>query len=283
MTGITISPRTLAVWRDGLAVSRAPIPVYRRPHPLASAGRPRERTGALGMGTVLFVEHQAEAPAGLAEVWARSAGLAPRVLQVEAGTPFPDPRAFDAIVVLGSAASVCDQTLPWLAPELAFVKEAVGANVPVLGICFGGQLLSAALGGEVRPSASGPEIGWLQIETDRPSWVPPGPWAEFHFDVFTVPPNATELARTAIGPQAFRFGPHLGIQFHPEVDQAILTDWARDDRGRLARLGIDPAVLDNTPAGWATARANALRLFETWWATARLLDADVAARPAARH
>jgi GMP synthase-like glutamine amidotransferase len=220
------------------------------------------------MRTVLFVEHQVDAPAGLAESWARSAGLAPCVLRVEAGTPFPEPREYSAVVVLGSSESVYDRAVPWVAPELAFVREAVRGRVPVLGICFGGQLLSAALGGEVRPAAGGGETGWSLVETGDPDWIEPGPWVQSHGDVFTVPPGATELARSPTGPQAFRSGPHLGVQFHPEADEAIGMDWARDVRGNLARAGIDPSVFHNDPSGWAAARTRAMRLFDTWWAAA---------------
>jgi GMP synthase-like glutamine amidotransferase len=225
---------------------------------------------AVGMTTVLFVQHQANVPPGLAGVWARSAGLAARVLRVEDGTRYPDPHEFAAIVVLGSSASVYDASVPWVAPELAFVRAAVlaPAPVPVLGICFGGQLLSAALGGEVRRAADGGETGWSLIQTDAPDWIAPGPWVQSHGDVFTVPPGATELARSASGPQAFRSGPHLGLQFHPEVDEAIGMDWARDASGSIARRGLDPAVFHNDPDGWAAARVGAMRLFDTWWAAA---------------
>jgi GMP synthase-like glutamine amidotransferase len=221
------------------------------------------------MGAVLFVEHKEDAPAGLAAEWARSAGLSTEVLQVDAGTAFPDPRAFDGVVVLGSSASVYDRTLAWIAPELAFVRTTLAAEVPVLGICFGGQLLSQALGGHVGPSPDGGEVGWVEVESDDPDRIPPGPWVQFHFDVFTVPPGATELARSPVGPQAFQSGPHLGLQFHPEVDEAIGMDWARDESGRLAERGIDAAGLRNDPSGWALARADAMRLFDAWWSRSR--------------
>jgi GMP synthase (glutamine-hydrolysing) len=217
------------------------------------------------MGAVLFVEHKEDAPAGLAGEWARAAGLSAEVLQADAGAAFPDPREFDGVVVLGSSASVYDRTLAWIAPELAFVRETIAADVPVLGICFGGQLLSAALGGHVSPSPDGGEVGWVKVETDDPDQVPPGPWVQFHFDVFTVPPGATELARSPVGPQAFRSGPHLGLQFHPEVDEPIGMDWARGASDRLAERGIDPDGLRNDPSGWAQARSDAMRLFDAWW------------------
>lgn len=220
------------------------------------------------MGTVLFVENDKDAPAGLAEDWAASAGLASSVVRPRDGEPYPHPRGLDAVVVLGSAASVYDEE-PWIAPELAFVRDTLAAEVPVLGICFGGQLLAKALGGTVGPAPDGGEVGWMRVETSRPSLVPAGPWVQFHFDAFTVPPGATELARSAAGPQAFLAGPHLGVQFHPEVDEAIVEDWARDAEVKLAGRGIGRGVLRVDQAGWAAARAEAMRLFDAWWAVAR--------------
>ena len=230
--------------------------------------RPRADYG-VDMGTVLFVENDKDAPAGLAEEWAAAAGLSATVVRPRGGEPFPDPHGLDAVVVLGSADSVYDDAVPWIAPELAFVRDTLAASVPVLGICFGGQLLAKALGGTVAPSPDGGEVGWLRVETARPSLVPAGPWLQFHFDVFTVPAGATELARSATGPQAFLAGRSLGLQFHPEVDEAIAEDWARDAEDKLARRGMDGGALRTPPAGWAAARDEAMRLFDAWWAVAR--------------
>ena len=68
-----------------------------------------------------------------------------------------------------------------------------------------------------------------------PDLVPAGPWLEWHYERFCTPPGATELARTADAPQAFRLGPHLGVQFHPEATVEIVEGWARADAGRGSR------------------------------------------------
>jgi GMP synthase-like glutamine amidotransferase len=104
----------------------------------------------------------------------------------------------------------------------------------VLGLCFGGQALATVLGGEVKVMSE-PELGWHRLETDASELVAEGPWLQWHYESFTTPPGADELARSATGPQAFRAGPHLGVQFHPESTAAIVAQWARKDRDRLPR------------------------------------------------
>ena len=93
--------------------------------------------------------------------------------------------------------------------ELELIGAAVEKDVPVLGLCFGGEVLSAVLGGRVE-RAPVPELGWREIETDDPDAIPAGPWLEWHYERFTTPPGAVEVARTADAVQAFRLGPHLG-------------------------------------------------------------------------
>lgn len=91
-----------------------------------------------------------------------------------------------AVVVMGSPDAAYDDTLTWLAPEIAYVQDAIDAQVPILGVCFGGQLLARVLGGTVRKSEH-PEYGFVDVETSDPELIAPGPWMEFHGDTFTAP------------------------------------------------------------------------------------------------
>lgn len=153
---------------------------------------------------------------------------------------FPDPTGYDVIVPLGARWPVYDEALQrmWVATETRLVRDAADAGVALLGICFGGQLLAHAFGGSVARSDV-PEIGWHHVESDRPELVPGGPWFQWHFDRWTLPPGATEIARTANASQAFVLGRSLALQFHPEIDLKLLDVWLDDDRdGDVVGAGL---------------------------------------------
>ena len=139
---------------------------------------------------------------------------------------FPNTDDFDLVVFLGAPWGAWDDKCigNWLTPEIELCRELVTANKPVLGICFGGQLMARALGGTVAPGQH-PEIGWTYIWSDDQSLVGNGPWFQFHYDRFTVPPGAVEIARNPVAPQAFTINRSLGVQFHPELDGAALKGW----------------------------------------------------------
>src|SRR5262245_14674834 len=130
---------------------------------------------------------------------------------------FPDPSEWDLIVPMGAPWSVDDPAVAsWVEPELRMLAAAHDAGVPVLGVCFGGQALAVALGGGVE-RAPRPEFGWVDVETDDAAIVGPGPWFQFHFDRWVLPPGAVEVARSAVCSQAFVLGRSMGVQFHPEI------------------------------------------------------------------
>jgi GMP synthase (glutamine-hydrolysing) len=189
----------------------------------------------------LVLQHEHNERLGLIGEWAahRSVELVP---VVTARDEVPDPERFDFIVVLGSRASVYDASVPWIPVELALIERAITQHVPVFGVCFGAQLLAEALGGRVAPLGMR-EFAWQHIDTSAPQLISPGPWWEFHTDAFTVPPGGFELARTALCPQAFAHGPHLGVQFHPEITFEMHQAWARTRPEEIAALGLDPSTL----------------------------------------
>lgn len=158
---------------------------------------------------------------------------------------YPDPAGFDLVVAMGSVWSVYDRDRigTWVGPELEFLRESDRSGVPILGICFGGQALAAALGGASVPAGE-PQIGWYEIETSEDA-LGPGPWFEWHGDRIEVPPGAEVVAWDASCVQAFRIGRHLGTQFHPEVDSALLGRWLSEEMGqREAReFGLDPDLM----------------------------------------
>jgi len=197
----------------------------------------------------LHVHHDANSRPGLVGEALDSRGVASVSHQVcpTAGSPqgspeFPDPAGFDLVVLFGSRWSVYeDRVAHWVEPELDFIRAADRAGVAVLGLCFGGQMLSTALGGTVAATEH-PEIGWMEVVPSDPA-IEPGPWLQWHFDAFTVPTGADEMARTASGPQAFRLRRNLGLQFHPEADRAVLEEWLTDDIDQLVAAGLDAEVM----------------------------------------
>ncbi|MGY4650410.1 type 1 glutamine amidotransferase [Mycobacterium sp. URHB0021] len=153
---------------------------------------------------------------------------------------FPDPTGYDVIVPLGARWPVYDEALrrTWVGSEMQLISYAADAGVALLGVCFGGQLLAQALGGSVARSST-PEIGWYDVASDNPDLVPGGPWFQWHFDRWTLPPGATEIARTANSSQAFVLGRAMALQFHPEIDLALLDLWLAEDRdGEVVGVGL---------------------------------------------
>lgn len=158
---------------------------------------------------------------------------------------FPDPGEFDALVVMGAPWGAWDdETIGrWLLPEIEWLQEADRQDVPVFGICFGGQLLARAHGGSVS-RAPRAEIGWTAIWTEEPDLVSQGPWFHWHYDRWVVPPGAREVARNAMASQAFVLRRNLAVQFHPELTAAGLLGWYQNGgRPKVEADGQDADVL----------------------------------------
>ncbi|OXY81592.1 type 1 glutamine amidotransferase [Oceanimonas doudoroffii] len=136
----------------------------------------------------------------------------------------PDPETLELLFVMGSIDAAYDDSLPWLQKEITWLRQVIDRGVPVLGICFGSQLLARVLGGGVARNHT-PEIGWCHIETPTDDWVHAGPWLNFHFDAFTAPPTAALLGRTELAQQVFRQERVMGVQFHPEITPAMFDTW----------------------------------------------------------
>lgn len=160
----------------------------------------------------------------------------------------PAVEDIERLWVMGSVESAYDHRVPWLAKELAWLKAVQAKQVPTFGICFGSQILSRALGGEVYRNSE-VEHGWVDVRVATADWPHAGPWFSFHFDAFSIPPNATALGDTSLANHAFSQGQAWGVQFHPEIDEAMFDTWVQawestaEGRHFMASLGELPQQL----------------------------------------
>ena len=225
---------------------------------------------------VLFVQHDHVSPVGpVGErfahhgfevdthlVVAETDFTAPNIV-----TAFPDATDYDVLVPLGAPWGAWDDDCigNWLLPEIDWLRDAVVRGMPVLGICFGGQLVARAMGGSVAPAPRA-EIGWTSIWSDQPSLVGAGPWFQFHYDRWVVPPGAVEVARTPAASQAFTIERTLAVQFHPELDAEGLQGWLDwGGASQVVEAGMDPQVMiGETVATAAIARDRTYALVDAF-------------------
>lgn len=224
----------------------------------------------------LFVQHDHVSPLGpVGERFAHH-GIEIETMQVvpassfrrpDVAATFPGVSEYDVIVPLGAPWGAWDDARigTWLLPEIDWLRRAHSDGMPVLGICFGGQLLARALGGGVAPAPAS-EIGWHAVWSDEPELVGEGPWFQFHYDRWSLPPGAREIARNPAASQAFVIGRSLAVQFHPELDAAGLAGWLEEGGERQVRAaGLDPEVmLAQTRAAGPAARARTHALVDAF-------------------
>lgn len=150
----------------------------------------------------------------------------------------------DLFVHLGSSWSVYwENVATSICAEVALMHHAVRRGVPLLGICFGAQVLSHAFGGVVERGKKS-EIGWHDVFAPAKESVLAGRWMQWHYDSFTAPVGFDVLATNEAGVQAIRRGRSLGVQFHPEATEAIVSKWVSGDgAAELLALGVLPADL----------------------------------------
>lgn len=217
----------------------------------------------------LVLQHEQPTPGGYVHQWLEERGADQDIYRIDAEDREIDPRDYGMLVSLGSEFAAFDDSIPWLEEEKRLLLEATAADVPVLGICFGGQLLARVLGGETFRGEIA-EIGWLPVRSQDQAMVSDGPWFQWHFDSFTLPPGASLIADSVAGPQAYTFGASLGLQFHPEVTTEIMDEWVVAYRHELDQEGVDPdRLLEETYERADATRDAAWRLFDGFLERAR--------------
>lgn len=176
-----------------------------------------------------------------------------RLIRLDAGEAVPAAAdGYSGLAFMGGPMSVND-ALPWIAPALALIRDAVARDLPVLGHCLGGQLIAKALGAEVT-RAPVKEIGWGEVQlTESPlarEWFAglPQRFDSFHWhgETFAIPPGATRLlASRWCDNQAFALGNTLAMQCHVEMTAELVRDWCAGGAREIAASaspGVQPAA-----------------------------------------
>lgn len=224
---------------------------------------------------ITIIQSDPQVSAGIFETYLEEKNIPFRTIRLYSGEELPSASKTGAIIILGGNMGVDDEAqFPYLLALKSLVRRAVDGGVYLLGICLGAQLLAAVMGGRFTSGARG-EKGLSPVtQTAAAAHDPlmaglPTSFAAFqwHNDSFDPPSAATHLAASSICPgQVFRIGNAWGVQFHPEVDTYIVTDWC--DRDATAQ----PLAPDFARAE-AEHRKMALRLLANFLAVAGELPA----------
>jgi GMP synthase-like glutamine amidotransferase len=205
-----------------------------------------------------------------------------QLIRIDAGDAVPrSAGAYSGLVFMGGPMSVNDD-LPWITHELALIREAVAGDIPVLGHCLGGQLMSGALGGAVTRNPV-KEIGWGEVTVAgngaARAWfgeVRHCNAFHWHGETFTLPQGATLLLSSAhCANQAWAIGKHLALQCHVEMTAAMIASWCEVGADEIAAARSSPAVQSadgmrrQTPGALPHLREAAAQLYARWIAGLR--------------
>ena len=231
------------------------------------------------MKPVLILQHQTPEQAAYLITWLEQNNIPYEVRNAGANQEFPTSIApYSALAVMGGGMSANDPLLSNRQAEI-LILQAVLRNIPVIGHCLGGQLMSRALGGTIGPSPQ-PEIGWQPIEYENNELVkhwfgnnPTPTVIQWHYEAFTIPTGATKLAGSPACPnQAWALGPHLAMQFHIEMDESKAHWWANDEDPKWAESRVlyesvqdREAIIAGIAPHLAQHQATADHIYATWF------------------
>jgi len=200
-----------------------------------------------------------------------------KLIRIDEGEALPDSVLdFSGVVLMGGPMSVNDN-LPWIPPLLGMIRAAVKVDIPVLGHCLGGQLMTKALGGVVSRNPV-KEIGWGEVLVDNNAeaqrWF--GDLQKFqgfhwHGEAFSLPAGATHLlASSYCRNQAYSMGKHLAFQCHVEMTTDMVKTWcevgAEEPVQSVASPGVQqtPEILRDLESRVAELNAVAKPIYERW-------------------
>lgn len=195
------------------------------------------------MNPVLIFRHSPTEGPGYFTTFLDRHGIPWRLVRIDAGDAIPENlNGISGLCLMGGSMSVNDE-LPWIPPVLALIRQAIAADVPVIGHCLGGQLMSKALGGTVSKNPI-KEIGWGDVRiTDADAARPwlgevAQPRSAFHWhgETFSVPPGATRILESAYcANQAYVLnGRHIGMQCHIEMTPELIASWCEQGAAEIA-------------------------------------------------
>lgn len=203
------------------------------------------------MKPVAVFRHSPTEGPGFFAAFLDSQRIAWRLVKLDEGEAVPAQSAmFAGLAFMGGPMSANDE-LPWIAPVLALIRDAVARDVPVIGHCLGGQLLAKALGGAVTPNPV-KEIGWNRVEVDDTvlahEWLGADVRAfttfQWHGETFAIPPGGQRILRGEhCANQAYVVGDrHLGMQCHVEMTPELIQSWCETGADEIAASRASPAV-----------------------------------------
>lgn len=229
------------------------------------------------MKPVAIFRHSAIEGPGYLAAFLDEQGIPWQLIKVDAGDTIPPTaKAFSGVVLMGGPMSVNDD-LPWIAPLLKLIREAVAADIPMLGHCLGGQLISKALGASVNKNAV-KEIGWGALNVSKnetaPHWfgeIEVFNGFHWHGETFSLPKNAVHLLSSVYCEnQAYVIGKHLAFQCHIEMTPEMVQSWYEAGVDELRQSADSPAVqqteimLENLPLHCFFLNKVAARIYAMW-------------------
>lgn len=195
------------------------------------------------MTTIAVITHVDRADVGLVDEIARDRGHECRIVRPYRGEQLSELDEVGAVVAMGGPQAAYEDH-PYLENEGRFLSAAVDADVPVLAICLGSQVLARALGGTAHPGGTGLEAGIIDVKpSDTTAGGIAGQFFSFHSDSMTPPATAEVLATSDRYVQAWALGSALAVQFHPEITMTGVHDVLEVEGPKLERFGVDVAAM----------------------------------------
>ena len=228
------------------------------------------------MKPINIFRHSASEGAGYLSAFLSGHNIPFRIIKLDEGEAVPGSLAeASALVFMGGPMSVNDE-IDWIAPELALIRQAVASNMPVLGHCLGGQLISKALGGSISVNPV-KELGWLPVHKldnhQANDWLNelPDSFTAFHWhgETFTIPQRATKIITSQhCTNQAFVIGNTLAMQCHVEMTADMVSHWANIHAADIAiatdTIQTRDQLSNNLEAKITALQTHAEQLYRRW-------------------